>query len=44
LTPAGERTLSDAAASVAEHERAIRGDLSEDEASRLVELLRRLRG
>lgn len=44
LTEAGENTLEEAAGSVAEHEQAIRGDLSDEEARTLVELLHRLRG
>lgn len=44
LTKAGEKTLKEAAGHVAEHENAIRGELTDDEARMLVELLKRLRG
>jgi DNA-binding MarR family transcriptional regulator len=44
LTQGGERTLDEAAGSVAEHEKAIRGDLDDEEAVTLIELLKRLRG
>jgi DNA-binding MarR family transcriptional regulator len=44
LTGEGEATLSEASASVAQHERAIRGELSDEDARTLVELLKRLRG
>jgi DNA-binding MarR family transcriptional regulator len=44
LTAEGERTLADAGPAVAEHERAIRGELTESEAATMVELLKRLRG
>jgi len=44
LTEEGEKTVAEAAGSVAEHEAAIRGDLTEAETRTLVELLRRIRG
>jgi DNA-binding MarR family transcriptional regulator len=44
LTGAGENTLQEASDSVAEHEQAIRGELSDAEARTLVELLKRLQG
>ena len=44
LTKAGEKTLKDAADRVAEHEKAIRGELTDKEARTLVELLKKIRG
>jgi DNA-binding MarR family transcriptional regulator len=44
LTAAGEAAMAEAVVSVCEHEAAIRGDLTDEEARILVELLKRLRG
>lgn len=44
LTGAGERTLEEAEGPVAQHEKAIRGELTEGEAATLVKLLKRLQG